>query len=142
MPIFRDFHLLLLISGNHELNLYFHVTFVHVSRTDIDPLIHESSFHSCVISAPVDVDLLDASNWTISNKIPFDPTWIPDSWEQPEYPCWLLRMGNYGIFCDLMRVQWSIVPLLSKLKMKAVVFPSPAGHALIAQNWLKAIKAL
>ena len=32
---------------------------------------------------------LDASNWTISNKIPFNPDWIPADWDPPERPCWL-----------------------------------------------------
>ena len=56
---------------------------------DANPPVHGPSFHSCVVSAPTDADLLDASNWTISNKIPFDPTWIPDDWTPPERPCWL-----------------------------------------------------
>ncbi len=56
---------------------------------DADPPIHGPSFHSCVVSAPGDADLLDAANWTISNKIPFDPRWIPDDWVAPERPCWL-----------------------------------------------------
>ena len=56
---------------------------------DADPPVHGPSFHSCVVSAPVDDDLLVAKNWTISNKIPFDPAWIPRDWEAPARPCWL-----------------------------------------------------
>ena len=56
---------------------------------DADPPVHGPSFHSCVVSAPADADLLDASNWTISNKIPFNPDWIPADWDPPERPCWL-----------------------------------------------------
>lgn len=56
---------------------------------DADPPIHGPSFHSCVVSVAADTDLLDASNWTMSNKIPFDPTWIPSDWTPPERPCWL-----------------------------------------------------
>ena len=43
------------------------------------------------VSSPplVDADLLVAKNWTISNKIPFDPAWIPRDWEAPARPCWL-----------------------------------------------------
>lgn len=56
---------------------------------DANPPVHGPSFHSCVVSVSADADLLDASNWTISNKIPFDPTWIPNDWTPPERPCWL-----------------------------------------------------
>ncbi len=56
---------------------------------DADPPVHGPSFHSCVVSAPVDSDLLDAANWTISNKIPFDTAWIPADWDPPQRPCWL-----------------------------------------------------
>jgi len=56
---------------------------------DADPPVHGPSFHSCVISAPAEANLLDASNWTISNKIPFDPDWAPAQWDRPERPCWL-----------------------------------------------------
>ena len=56
---------------------------------DADPPIHGPSFHSCVVSVPADADLLDAGNWTMSNKIPFDPAWIPADWDTPERPCWL-----------------------------------------------------
>ena len=56
---------------------------------DADPPVHGPSFHSCVVSAPVNADLLVAANWTISNKIPFDPSWIPTEWHPPERPCWL-----------------------------------------------------
>ena len=56
---------------------------------DADPPVHGPSFHSCVVSAPVDADLLDATNWTISNKIAFNPVWIPSDWRPPDRPCWL-----------------------------------------------------
>ncbi len=65
---------------------------------DADPPLHGPSFHSCVVSAPADADLLDAANWTISNKIPFNPGWIPDDWRQPERPCWL--EGNIVVAPD------------------------------------------
>lgn len=56
---------------------------------DADPPVHGPSFHSCVISAPADADLLNTANWTISNKIPFNPEWIPSEWDTPQRPCWL-----------------------------------------------------
>ena len=46
-------------------------------------------FYSCIISAPQDADLLDAANWTMSNKLPFDPAWIPADWGQLADPGWL-----------------------------------------------------
>ncbi len=39
------------------------------------------NFQACVISAPVDADLLDAKSWTMSNKLPFDQAWIPHGWD-------------------------------------------------------------
>jgi len=50
-----------------------------------------SGFHSCVISAPVNANLLDATSWTMSNKLSFKQTWIPDrkQYEQSSY-------GNRG----------------------------------------------
>ena len=61
---------------------------------DCDPMIWGKGFQAGVISAPADTDLLDASNWTISNKIPFDPAWIPSKWDPAiaEEPGW--REGN------------------------------------------------
>lgn len=56
---------------------------------DADPPVHGPSFHSCVVSAPINADLLNASSWTISNKIPFNPAWVPSGWIPPERPCWL-----------------------------------------------------
>ncbi len=38
------------------------------------------NFQACVISAPVDADLLEAGSWTMSNKLPFDQSWIPPGW--------------------------------------------------------------
>lgn len=43
------------------------------------------NFWSCVISAPIDADLLDASNWTKSNAIQFDRK----KWIQGGNPAWL-----------------------------------------------------
>ena len=77
---------------------------------DADPPVHGPSFHSCVVSAPVDADLLDASNWTISNKIPFDPAWIPPDWEAPERPCWLegnIVLAPNGELWNILRLNAS-----------------------------------
>jgi len=39
---------------------------------DNDPLNWPKGFKSCVVSAPVDADLLNAANWRISNKLVYD----------------------------------------------------------------------
>ncbi len=58
------------------------------------------NFQAGVISAPADADLLDAANWTMSNKIPFDPAWIPSEWDpaEAEAPGW--REGNIVLAPD------------------------------------------
>ncbi|OGV72375.1 MAG: hypothetical protein A3K19_16255 [Lentisphaerae bacterium RIFOXYB12_FULL_65_16] len=44
---------------------------------DCDPCVWGSGFRSAVVSAPENADLLKASSWTMSNKLAFDPAWIP-----------------------------------------------------------------
>ncbi len=39
-----------------------------------------TGFRAFVVSAPVDSDLLDAANWTMSNKLTFDGSKVPDDW--------------------------------------------------------------
>lgn len=56
---------------------------------DCDPCIWGKGFKSLVISAPQDGDLLDASNWTMSNKLAYDPAWTPASWGNCPCPGWL-----------------------------------------------------
>ncbi|MDX9980990.1 MAG: sialidase family protein [Lentisphaeria bacterium] len=48
-----------------------------------------SGFLSLVVSAPATADLLDAANWTMSNKVPFDPAWVPAAWGKLANPGWL-----------------------------------------------------
>jgi hypothetical protein len=43
-------------------------------------------FRAFVMSCPVDADLLNAENWTVSNSLAFDPEWIKSA---PEGPGWL-----------------------------------------------------
>ena len=77
---------------------------------DADPPVHGPSFHSCVVSAPSDADLLDAANWTISNKIPFDPNWVPDDWDAPARPCWLegnIVLAPNGELWNILRLNAS-----------------------------------
>lgn len=56
---------------------------------DCTPCVWGSGFQSLVVSADVDTDLLDATNWSMSNKIAFDPAWIPKSWGEVPVPGWL-----------------------------------------------------
>jgi hypothetical protein len=65
---------------------------IYKAFEDCDPCEWGVGFQACVISAPVDADLLDAKNWTMTNKIPFDPSWIPSDWEGATIPGW--REGN------------------------------------------------
>lgn len=56
---------------------------------DCDPCAWGKGFKSLIISADEDADLLDASNWTMSNKLPFDPQWVPKEWGVLKNPGWL-----------------------------------------------------
>jgi hypothetical protein len=56
---------------------------------DCTPNFWPQGFQAGVISVPVDADLLDASNWLMSNKLPFDPAWLPAEWGTVERPGWL-----------------------------------------------------
>jgi len=56
---------------------------------DCDPCVWGSGFRSLVISADADADLLRADAWTISNRIAFDPAWVPAQWGALERPGWL-----------------------------------------------------
>ncbi len=65
---------------------------IYKAFEDCDPTIWGTGFQACVISAPVGADLLDAANWTMSNKIPFNPAWCPPEWGSVNKPGW--REGN------------------------------------------------
>ena len=56
---------------------------------DCDPCIWGTGFQSLVISADASTDLLDASNWTVSNRLAHDPASIPAQWGSLERPGWL-----------------------------------------------------
>ena len=56
---------------------------------DNSPLHWPRGFQSFVISAPQDADLLNAANWTTSNKLAMDPAWAPGSWRPPTDLGWL-----------------------------------------------------
>ena len=65
---------------------------IYKAFEDCDPCVWGTGFRSCVISAPVDADLLQAANWRMSNKLPFTPAWTPEAWGEVSMPGW--REGN------------------------------------------------
>jgi hypothetical protein len=73
---------------------------IYKAFEDCDPLEWGVGFQACVISAPANADLLDANNWTMSNKIPFNPDWIPMEWnkDNAKTPGW--REGNVVVAPD------------------------------------------
>lgn len=56
---------------------------------DCTPLIWGPGFKSVVVSVDENADLLDASNWRMSNKLAYDPSWTPNEWGYTEAPGWL-----------------------------------------------------
>ena len=56
---------------------------------DCDPCQWGTGFQSLVISADENADLMDASSWTMSNKISYDPAWTPKEWGKLERAGWL-----------------------------------------------------
>jgi len=77
---------------------------------DLNPLKHGPGFQACVISAPVEANLLDASNWSMSNKLCFDPAWVPLEWGELDGPGWL--EGN--VVSDRAGNLWNILRFKSK----------------------------
>lgn len=79
-----------------------------------------SGFEAFVISADLDSDLLDAKSWTMSNKLPFDPSKVPSDWGEtgpgflegnmvagPDGQVWnILRMSTepYSDYAAMLRV--------------------------------------
>jgi len=57
---------------------------------DLDPCVWPTGFRTLVISAPEDADLLAAASWTFSNRLAFDPAWLPQEWRRAvDRPGWL-----------------------------------------------------
>ena len=63
---------------------------------------HGRDFLACVVSAPVDADLLDASNWTMSNKLKFEHDKAP---QYGEKATWL--EGN--VVADRAGQLWNVL---------------------------------
>jgi hypothetical protein len=88
---------------------------------DCDPCQWPRGFRSCVISCAEDADLLDAANWTMSNKLAFDPAWVA-GWGRLTAPGWL--EGNCveapdGSLWNLLRVHSD--PLANRAAMVRVL---------------------
>ncbi|MHB1461089.1 MAG: sialidase family protein [Armatimonadota bacterium] len=56
---------------------------------DCDPCVWGTGFMSCVVSVSDTTDLLEADNWSMSNKLAFDPAWLPKEWGGIPIPGWL-----------------------------------------------------
>ncbi len=82
---------------------------------DCDPCEWGKGFKACVISVATDANLLEAKNWTMSNKLAFNPDWVPAHWGMLENPGWL--EGNVvetpdGALWDILR--FNSKPLVDK----------------------------
>jgi hypothetical protein len=78
---------------------------IYKAFEDCTPCVWGTGFQACVISAPIEADLLDANNWTMSNKVPFDPAWVPKEWGRTVKPGW--REGN--VVADRDGQLWDIM---------------------------------
>ena len=67
-----------------------------------------TDFEAVVMSASVYSDLVDPESWTKSAPLPFNESWIPDSWDpKPEMPGYLegnAVAGPDGIVYNLLRL--------------------------------------
>lgn len=65
-----------------------------------------SGFEAFVISADIDADLLCADSWTMSNKLPFDPSKVPSDWGEtgPGFLEGNVVAGPDGQLWDVMRM--------------------------------------
>ncbi|MBL8117004.1 MAG: exo-alpha-sialidase [Anaerolineae bacterium] len=88
---------------------------IYKAFEDCDPTIWGIGFQACVISAPLDADLIDAASWTMSNKVKFSPDWmnLHPEWGEARIPGW--REGN--VVADPDGQLWDI------LTFEAAPFP-------------------
>ena len=88
---------------------------------DNDPCDWPRGFRSLVISASGDADLLDASSWTLSNKLVYDPAWTPAAWGAVQRPGWLegnVVEGPNGKLWNILRM--NSAPVVDKAAMVKV----------------------
>ena len=72
---------------------------IYKAFEDCDPPVW-GNFQASVMSASADADLLDAANWTLSNKLPFDLEWLPDGWDKQKGSPAGWREGNIVVDPD------------------------------------------
>jgi len=72
---------------------------IYKAFEDCDPPVW-GNFQASVMSAPADADLLDAANWTLSNKLPFDLDWLPAGWDRQKGSPAGWREGNIVVDPD------------------------------------------
>lgn len=95
-----------------------------------------AGFLSCVIAAREDADLLDAGSWVMSNKLAFDPAWLPAEWPSLDCPGYLegnvVETPEGGL--------WNILRLHSSpLADKAVVLRVEHGEWQLRQEFVEII---
>ena len=80
---------------------------------DNDPCDWPRGFRSLVVSIDEEADLLDASSWTLSNKLVYDPAWTPAAGCAPHRPGWLegnLVEAPDGELWNILRMHSDPVP--------------------------------
>lgn len=95
-----------------------------------------TGFESCVIACREDADLLDAGNWLMSNKLAFDPAWLPGDWPALDGPG--LLEGNVvetpeGEIWNVLR--FHSAPLVGK----AIVLQATHDGGGLPQDFLRVI---
>ena len=91
-------------------------------------------FQSLMLACPEDADLLDASNWVMSNSVPFDTAWLPEDWPPLDGPGFL--EGN-AVETPEGEI-WNILRLHSApLADKAVVLRVIHGRDGLRQEFLR-----
>ncbi len=78
---------------------------IYKAFEDCTPNVWGSGFQALVLSALQDADLLQASHWRMSNRLPLDPAWLPSSWTNPDPAGWL--EGN--VVADPEGQLWNIL---------------------------------
>ncbi len=83
---------------------------------DCTPCEWGTGFQALVISADADADLLDASAWTMSDRVPFRRENLPASWGHLPRPGWLegnVVQGPDGTIWNMMR--FNSTPLVDRV---------------------------
>lgn len=96
--------------------------------------VNKRIFLSLVISVPIDADLLDASNWTMSNKLPLDLDTMPSHWGDAGNTEWIegnVVVAPDGDLCNILRLSRPLVDRAAIVKIedggKTVTFDPATG---------------